>query len=114
MTTQTRAVGSSLARSDAVLAAVVVGIVAMMIIPLPTAVLDILIVLNITFSLTILLLTLNVREPMEFSAFPPLLLIATLFRLGLNVSASRLVLLNHDAGQVIASFGKVVVGGNTV
>jgi flagellar biosynthesis protein FlhA len=114
MTTQPRAAGATLARSDAVLAAAVVGIVAMMIIPLPTAILDILIVLNITFSLTILLLTLNVREPMEFSAFPPLLLIATLFRLGLNVSASRLVLLNHDAGQVISAFGKVVVGGNTV
>ncbi len=116
MTTQTQTRGSnaSLARSDAILAGVVVAIVAMMIIPLPTAVLDILIVLNITFSLTILLLTLNVREPMEFNAFPPLLLIATLFRLGLNVSASRLVLLNHDAGQVISAFGKVVVGGNTV
>ena len=74
--------------------AAVVAIVAMMIVPLPPPVLDVLIVLNITFSLTILLLTLNVREPMEFSAFPPLLLIATLFRLGLNVSASRLVLLD--------------------
>jgi flagellar biosynthesis protein FlhA len=114
MTTQTRTGGASLARSDAILAAAVVAIVAMMIVPLPTPVLDILIVLNITFSLTILLLTLNVREPMEFSAFPPLLLIATLFRLGLNVSASRLVLLNADAGQVISAFGKVVVGGNTV
>ncbi|MFN8629853.1 MAG: flagellar biosynthesis protein FlhA [Chloroflexota bacterium] len=114
MTTQTRTSGASLARSDAVLAGAVVAIVAMMIVPLPTQVLDILIVLNITFSLTILLLTLNVREPMEFNAFPPLLLIATLFRLGLNVSASRLILLDADAGQVINAFGKVVVGGNTV
>src|SRR5512140_1235110 len=114
MTTQPRAAGATLARSDAVLAAAVVGIVAMMIIPLPTAILDILIVLNITFSLTILLLTLNVREPLEFSAFPPLLLIATLFRLGLNVSASRLVLLEAHAGDVINAFGNVVVGGNTV
>jgi flagellar biosynthesis protein FlhA len=96
------------------LAAAVVGIVAMMIIPLPPMVLDILIVLNITFSLTILLLTLNVRDPIEFSAFPPLLLIATLFRLGLNVSASRLVLLEAHAGDVINAFGNVVVGGNTV
>jgi flagellar biosynthesis protein FlhA len=103
-----------LRRSDALLAAAVVGIVAMMIIPLPPAVLDILIVLNITFSLTILLLTLNVRDPIEFSAFPPLLLIATLFRLGLNVSASRLVLLEAHAGDVINAFGNVVVGGNTV
>ena len=114
MTAQTRAKGPSLARSDAMLAAAVVGIVAMMIIPLPPLVLDILIVLNITFSLTILLLTLNVREPMEFSAFPPLLLIATLFRLGINVSAARLVLLDAHAGEVINAFGQVVVGGNTV
>jgi flagellar biosynthesis protein FlhA len=104
----------SLARSDGFLAAAVVAIVAMMIVPLPPFVLDILIVLNLTFSLTILLLTLNVREPTEFSAFPPLLLIATLFRLAINVSASRLVLLEAHAGQVIEAFGNVVVGGNTI
>jgi flagellar biosynthesis protein FlhA len=85
-----------------------------MIIPMPSVLLDILIVLNITFSLTILLVSLNIREPLEFSSFPPLLLIATLFRLGLNVSAARLILLNAKAGDVIAAFGKVVVGGNTV
>jgi flagellar biosynthesis protein FlhA len=115
MTTQaTQAPASVLRRSDAVLAAAVVGIVAMMIIPLPPMLLDILIVLNITFSLTILLVALNIREPLEFSSFPPLLLIATLFRLGLNVSAARLVLLDAHAGEVINAFGKVVVGGNTV
>ena len=115
MTTQSaRTTPAALPRSDAILAAAVVGIVALMIVPLPPFVLDILIVLNITFSLTILLLTLNVREPVEFSAFPPLLLIATLFRLGLNVSASRLVLLQGHAGEVINAFGNVVVGGNTV
>jgi flagellar biosynthesis protein FlhA len=96
------------------LAAAVVGIVGMMIVPLPPTLLDILIVLNMTFSLTILLVALNIREPLEFSSFPPLLLIATLFRLGLNVSAARLILLNAHAGEVISSFGKVVVGGNTV
>jgi len=115
MTTQASpAPASVLGRSDAFLAAAVVGIVAMMIIPLPPMLLDILIVLNITFSLTILLVALNVREPLEFSSFPPLLLIATLFRLGLNVSAARLVLLDAHAGEVINAFGKVVVGGNTV
>ncbi|HWP63662.1 MAG TPA: flagellar biosynthesis protein FlhA [Candidatus Binatia bacterium] len=106
--------GGILGRSDFVLAAAVVAIVAMMIVPLPPFLLDVLIVLNITFSVTILLLTLNVREPVEFGAFPPLLLIATLFRLGLNVSASRLVLLEAHAGEVINAFGNVVVGGNTV
>jgi flagellar biosynthesis protein FlhA len=114
MTTQAAAAPSVLRRSDFMLAAAVVGIVAMMIIPLPPMLLDILIVLNITFSLTILLVALNIREPLEFSSFPPLLLIATLFRLGLNVSAARLVLLNAHAGEVINAFGKVVVGGNTV
>jgi flagellar biosynthesis protein FlhA len=115
MTTQsTPAPISVLGRSDALLAGAVVGIVAMMIIPLPPMLLDILIVLNITFSLTILLVSLNIREPLEFSSFPPLLLIATLFRLGLNVSAARLILLNAHAGDVISAFGKVVVGGNTV
>ncbi|HEX7591070.1 MAG TPA: flagellar biosynthesis protein FlhA [Candidatus Limnocylindrales bacterium] len=113
MTTATPAV-PVLRRSDAILAGAVVGIVAMMIIPLPSVLLDILIVLNITFSLTILLVALNIREPLEFSSFPPLLLIATLFRLGLNVSAARLILLNAHAGDVISAFGKVVVGGNTI
>jgi flagellar biosynthesis protein FlhA len=115
MTTHTTpAPVSVLGRSDTLLAAAVVGIVAMMIIPLPPMLLDILIVLNLTFSLTILLVSLNIREPLEFSSFPPLLLIATLFRLGLNVSAARLVLLNAHAGEVINAFGKVVVGGNTI
>ncbi len=115
MTTQTTpAPVSVLGRSDMFLAAAVVGIVGMMIVPLPPTLLDILIVLNMTFSLTILLVALNIREPLEFSSFPPLLLIATLFRLGLNVSAARLILLNAHAGEVISSFGKVVVGGNTV
>jgi flagellar biosynthesis protein FlhA len=109
-----RSAAGILGRSDFVLAAAVVAIVAMMIVPLPPLLLDVLIVLNITFSVTILLLTLNVREPVEFGAFPPLLLIATLFRLALNVSASRLVLLEAHAGEVINAFGNVVVGGNTV
>ncbi len=114
MTAQAKPAVSVFRRSDAVLAAGVVGIVAMMIIPLPTMLLDILIILNITLSLTILLVSLNIREPLEFSAFPSLLLIVTLFRLGLNVSAARLILLNAHAGDVISAFGKVVVGGNTV
>ncbi len=115
MTSQPRPLArSTLSRSDAILAVAVVGIVAMMIIPLPPIVLDVLIVLNITMSVTVLLLTLNVREPLEFSAFPPLLLIATLFRLAINVSAARLVLLEAHAGEVINAFGNVVVGGNTV
>src|ERR671933_1273616 len=89
---------NSIGRNDALLAAAVVGFVAMMIVPLPAPILDVLLILNITFSLTILLVAMNVRDPLEFSAFPPLLLVATLFRLGLNVSAARLVLLEAHAG----------------
>jgi flagellar biosynthesis protein FlhA len=103
-----------LRRSDAVLAAAVVGIVAMMIVPLPPMLLDVLLVVNITFSLTILLVAMNVNTPIEFSSFPSLLLVATLFRLGLNVSAARLILLEAHAGDVISAFGNVVVGGNTI
>ncbi len=104
----------TVARSDLLLAGAVVGVIAMMIIPLPTGLLDVLIILNITLSLTVLLVSLNVREPLEFGAFPPLLLLATLFRLGLNVSAARLILLEAHAGDVINAFGNVVVGGNTI
>jgi flagellar biosynthesis protein FlhA len=109
-----RSAAGAIGRSDAVLAAAVVAIVAVMIVPIPPSLLDVLIVVNITFSVTILLLTLNVREPLEFSAFPSLLLVATLFRLSLNVSAARLVLLEAHAGEVINAFGNVVVGGNPV
>ncbi len=101
-------------RTDVFLAGGVVGVVAMMIVPLPPALLDVLIVLNLTVSLTILLVSLNVREPLDFGSFPPLLLLATLFRLGLNVSAARLILLEAHAGDVINAFGNVVVGGNTI
>ncbi len=113
-TTTAAAPTSVVKRSDAILAAAVVGIVAMMIIPLPPQLLDVLLIVNITFSLTILLVAMNVRTPLEFSAFPSLLLVATMFRLGLNVSAARLVLLDASAGDVINAFGNVVVGGNTV
>jgi len=100
--------------SDILLAAAVVTIVAMMIIPLPEAMLDILITINIALALTVLLVAMYMQEPLQFSVFPSLLLIATLFRLGLNISASRLILLHAHAGQVIASFGNFVVGGNYV
>ncbi len=104
----------ALRRSDVIAAGAVVGIVAMLIIPLPDFLLDVLIILNLTLSLTVLLTAMNVRQPLEFGAFPSLLLLATLFRLGLNVSAARLILLDGHAGSVINAFGQVVVGGNTV
>ena len=92
----------------------VLVIVVMLIIPLPTWILDGLILVNLSFALLILLVTLNVRDPLQFSAFPALLLLTTLFRLALNVSATRLILLQANAGTVISTFGNFVVGGNAV
>ena len=103
-----------LANSDVAIAVVVVGIVAMMIIPLPTWLLDILLTANISAALAIVLATMYTTEPLQFSIFPSLLLVATLFRLGLNISGTRLILLHGEAGEVIAAFGQFVVGGNVV
>ncbi len=89
-------------------------IVIMLVVPLPTWVLDVLITANITFALVILGVALRVLDPLEFSAFPSVLLVATMFRLALNVSATRLVLLNAYAGTVIEAFGHFVVGGSVV
>ena len=100
--------------NDIALAIGVVLVVAMMVIPLPPALLDILLIFNISLSVIILLVCLYVKEPLEYSSFPTTLLISTLFRLGLNVSSTRLILLHADAGQVIYSFGQVAVGGNYV
>jgi len=95
----------------------VVGILMVMIIPLPTPVLDLLLALNITLSIVILLLTLYATRPLDFSVFPSLLLVTTLFRLSLNIASTRLILLNGHhgtlaAGKIIKSFGAFVVGGN--
>ncbi len=100
--------------SDVAIAVVVVGIVVMMIVPLPPWLLDILLTANISAALAIVLATLYTTEPLQFSVFPSLLLVATLFRLALNISGTRLILLHGEAGEVISSFGAFVVGGNVV
>ena len=89
-------------------------IIGMMIVPLPPSFLDLLVVLNLALSIGVVLLTLYIHQPMDFSVFPTVLLLVTLFRLGLNISASRLILLQGDAGKVIATFGNLIVGGNYV
>jgi len=89
-------------------------IVVMLVVPIPSQLLDILITANITFALVVLGVSLRVTDPLEFAAFPSVLLIATMFRLALNVSATRLVLLHAYAGSVIESFGHFVVGGSVV
>ncbi|MFW5962083.1 MAG: flagellar biosynthesis protein FlhA [bacterium] len=100
--------------SDILFAFAIVGVVIMFIIPLPTMLMDILLAANITFSLTIILVSVYITEPLEISVLPALLLFATLFRLGLNVSTTRLILGEGYAGKVITSFGNFVVGGNPV
>ncbi|RFU68875.1 flagellar biosynthesis protein FlhA [Bacillus sp. V59.32b] len=92
----------------------VIAIVAMLIIPLPTWLLSILILINIALALLVLLTTMNMKEPLEFSIFPSLLLLLTLFRLGLNVSTTRSILTHGDAGDVVHTFGTFVVGGNII
>ncbi len=93
----------------------VVVVVLFLILPLPTFMLDVLLVINIALSVVILLITMNISEALEFSIFPSLLLITTLFRLGMNVSSTRLILTNGgNAGQVISAFGQLITSGNIV
>ncbi|GAA4932302.1 flagellar biosynthesis protein FlhA [Actinoplanes utahensis] len=92
----------------------VVGIIIMMVVPLPTFLLDLFIAMNITAALLVLLISMFVQKPLDFAVFPALLLVMTLFRLALNISATRLVLRDGDAGKVIHAFGSFVVGGNLV
>lgn len=105
--------------SDVALAIAVVGIVLAMLIPIPPILMDFLLSFNITFALVILLISLYLLKPLDFSSFPAVLLVSTLARLALNISSTRLILLHgHEgesaAGEVIKSFGKFVVGGNFV
>lgn len=116
--TQSGARGSLLARlsqySDVVLAAAVCFVVGMMIVPLPEWLLDLLIIVNLSLGLIMLMVSVYARDALEFSVFPSLLLLTTLFRLGLDISATRLILLQAHAGQVVTAFGNFVVGGNFI
>ncbi|MBG6213575.1 flagellar biosynthesis protein FlhA [Cryobacterium sp. CAN_C3] len=92
----------------------VVGIILLLVVPIPAVLLDVLIIVNIMLALVTLLTTMFVKKPLDFSVFPSLLLVATLFRLGLNVASTRLVLGDGYAGQVIEAFGHVAVGGSII
>ena len=100
--------------SDVIVAFGVIGIILMIIIPLPTWLLDIFIAFNITIALVIILMTMFTTEVLQFTVFPTLLLITTLFRLALNISSTRLILRDAYAGEVINSFGGFVVGGSYI
>lgn len=92
----------------------VVGIIMLLIVPVPVGLLDFLIAANILLALVILLTSMFVQKPLDFSVFPSLLLVATLFRLGLNVASTRLILGEAHAGKIIEAFGQVTVGGNII
>ena len=99
---------------DNVIALFVVVVVMFLFIPLPPQILDILLIINIGLSVMILMITMNISEALEFSIFPSLLLITTLFRLGMNVSSTRMILTTGDPGVVIKNFGQLVTGGSVV
>ncbi len=104
-------------RSDVVVALMLISVIGVMLLPLPPFLLDIMLTLSISLSITILITSVYIKKPLDFSVLPTLLLMATLFRLSLNVATTRLILLKGNegvgaAGQVINSFGNFVVGGN--
>jgi flagellar biosynthesis protein FlhA len=101
-------------KSELALVALLAGILLVLFAPIPAQLLDFLLITNFSFALLILLLTFFMQRPLEFSTFPSLLLVATLFRLGLNVAATRLILSEANAGRVIASIGNHAIGGNYV
>ncbi len=100
--------------SDIILALGLVFILGLMLIPLPPFFLDFLLATNITLSILVLIVSLYINSPLDISVFPGLLLVVTLFRLGLNISSTRLILIDGYAGKVIDTFGQFVVGGNYV
>jgi flagellar biosynthesis protein FlhA len=99
---------------DLALAFGLIVIVGLLIIPMPASAVDLLVVANLALSIGVILLTMYISQPMEFSVFPTFLLLVTLLRLGINISASRLILLEANAGKVIETFGTMIVGGNYV
>jgi len=102
------------ANTDIAMVLLVLGVLFMLFAPIPSEMLDFLILANFSFALLMLLLTFYMEKPVEFSTFPSMLLVATLFRLALNISATRLILRDADAGRVIGAIGSYMVGGNYV
>ncbi|ARP85646.1 type III secretion system export apparatus subunit SctV [Bordetella genomosp. 9] len=109
-----RVVAIATSRNDILLAMIVMAIVFMMILPLPPAIMDVLIGINITASCVLLMVAIYLPSPLAFSSFPAVLLVSTLFRLGISISTTRLILLDGNAGHIIDTFGNFVVGGNLV
>ncbi len=103
-----------LSHTDLLAAVSVVCVVTMLVVPLPSALLDLLITLNISAALTVVVATMYLNKALDFASFPSLLLLTTMFRLAINVSVTRLILTTGDAGNVVKAFGEFVVGGNVI
>lgn len=112
---QSQAILTSLTRrSDVALALLLVSIIAMMILPMPTLLLDLLIGLNMGIAILLLMVAIYIPTPLAFATFPSVLLLTTLFRLSLGIASTRLILLDAEAGKIIQTFGEFVVGGNLI
>jgi type III secretion protein V len=109
-----RIVQVATSRNDLILAFFLVAVIFMMILPLPTWLVDALIGINMTLSAILLMVAMYLPSPLSFSSFPSVLLVTTLFRLGISIATTRLILLQGDAGHIINTFGNFVVGGNLV
>ena len=101
-------------RTDLLLATLLMAVIFMMILPMPTVVVDVLIATNMTLSVLLLMVAIYLRSPLGFTAFPAVLLITTLFRLALSINTTRLILLQADAGKIVETFGNFVVAGNLI
>lgn len=101
-------------RSDLLIAIVLMCVIFMMILPLPTWLVDVLIAFNIGISILLLMVSVYLKSPLEFLAFPSILLLTTLFRLSLSITTTRLILLDANAGKIVETFGEFVVGGNLI
>src|SRR5579862_2995566 len=101
-------------RGEIVLSCALLGVLVVLLVPLPPFLLVLLLALNLALTILLLLVTLAATKPLDFSVFPTLLLLLTLLRLSLNVATTRQILLNGQAGMIVAAFGNVVVGGNLV
>ncbi len=100
--------------ADVILAFFIIGIITMIILPVPPPLIDILIAVNLAVALTLIMVSLYIPSAIELSMFPSILLITTLYRLGINIASTRQILLHAYAGEVIEAFGEFVVGGNYV
>ena len=112
--TDTGAISRIMRHSDLLAAVGIMVVVAMLIVPLPPALLDLFITINIAGAIAVVVATLYIKKALDISVFPSLLLLSTIFRLAINVSVTRLVLSEGEAGAVVHAFGEFVIGGNLV